>query len=243
MQAYDLPRVAVIALAKRIEEVFVPGSSSDPIVLSRHNPGLQLLQRVRDEAHRFALGFHRQRREARGFESIFDDSRVSGPRDVARCSSTSAPSSRCSPQPPRSSRACPAFRRRPRAASTRSCTRPAGDDSRGRSPAARAEGRTAAIRDRNFGPYFVGNASSASGTWFQNLAASLLVYRLTHSAFLLGVLNFCNFVPVLLLAPWAGSAADRFDRRRLLLVTQVGSTIVSAALAALAWAGLARCRS
>jgi MFS family permease len=96
------------------------------------------------------------------------------------------------------------------------------------------------IRDRNFAPYFVGNASSASGTWFQNLAASLLVYRLTHSAFLLGVLNFCNFVPVLLLAPWAGSAADRFDRRRLLLVTQLGSTAISAALAGLAWAGLAR---
>ena len=70
------------------------------------------------------------------------------------------------------------------------------------------------IRDRNFGPYFFGNASSATGTWFQNLAASLLVYRLTHSAFLLGVLNFGNFVPVLLLAPWAGSSADRFDRRR-----------------------------
>ena len=78
MQAYDLPRVAVIALAKRIEEVFVPGRA-DPVVLSRHNPGLQLLQRVRDEAHRFALGFHRQRREARGFESIFDDLEGVGP--------------------------------------------------------------------------------------------------------------------------------------------------------------------
>src|SRR5262249_62416001 len=72
MQAYALPRVAVIALAKRIEEVFVPGRP-DPIVLSRHNPGLQLLQRLRDEAHRFALGFHRQRREARGFSSLFDE--------------------------------------------------------------------------------------------------------------------------------------------------------------------------
>jgi len=78
MQAYDLPRVAVIALAKRIEEVFVPGSS-DPILLSRHNPGLQLLQRVRDEAHRFALGFHRQRRDARGFASIFDELEGVGP--------------------------------------------------------------------------------------------------------------------------------------------------------------------
>ena len=80
------------------------------------------------------------------------------------------------------------------------------------------------IGSRNFGPYFVGNAASASGTWFQNLAASLLVYRQTHSPFLLGVLNFCNFVPVLVLAPWAGSMADRFDRRRVLVVTQLGST-------------------
>ncbi|HET9323890.1 MAG TPA: excinuclease ABC subunit UvrC [Gaiellaceae bacterium] len=71
MQAYDLPRVAVISLAKREEEVFLPGRP-DPIRLERHSPGLQLLQRVRDEAHRFALGFHRQRREARARESIFD---------------------------------------------------------------------------------------------------------------------------------------------------------------------------
>jgi excinuclease ABC subunit C len=78
MQAYDLPRVAVIALAKRVEEVFVPGRS-DPIILSRHNPGLQLLQRIRDEAHRFALGFHRQRRETRGFGSIFDELDGVGP--------------------------------------------------------------------------------------------------------------------------------------------------------------------
>src|SRR5205085_4253880 len=96
------------------------------------------------------------------------------------------------------------------------------------------------IRHRNFGPYFAGNASSATGTWFQNLAASLFVYRQTHSPFLLGVLQFANFIPVLLLAPWAGSAADRFDRRRVVLVSQVVATTLSAALAALAWAGLAR---
>ena len=71
MQAYDLPRVAVISLAKRAEEVFVP-DRPEPIVLDRHSPGLQLLQRVRDEAHRFALGFHRQRRETKSKESIFD---------------------------------------------------------------------------------------------------------------------------------------------------------------------------
>jgi excinuclease ABC subunit C len=78
MQAFDLPRVAVIALAKREEEVFVPGQP-DPILLEAHSPGLQLLQRIRDEAHRFAVGFHRQRRDSRSFESIFDDLEGVGP--------------------------------------------------------------------------------------------------------------------------------------------------------------------
>ena len=78
MQHFDLPRVAVIALAKRAEEVFVPGRP-DPIVLDPHSPGLQLLQRIRDEAHRFAVGFHRQRRDARARESIFDTLEGVGP--------------------------------------------------------------------------------------------------------------------------------------------------------------------
>ena len=78
MQAYELPRVAVISLAKRIEEVFVPGQTA-PILPGRHDPGLQLLQRIRDEAHRFAVGFHRQRREARGFSSLFDELEGVGP--------------------------------------------------------------------------------------------------------------------------------------------------------------------
>jgi MFS family permease len=95
------------------------------------------------------------------------------------------------------------------------------------------------IRSRNFGPYFVGNAASASGTWFQNLAAALLIYRQTHSPLLLGVLSFSNFVPVLVLAPWGGSIADRFDRRRVILIAQLASTAISAVLAVLAWSGRA----
>jgi excinuclease ABC subunit C len=78
MQRFDLPRVAVVALAKRDEEVFVPGRPA-PIRLSRHSPALQLLQRIRDEAHRFAVGFHRQRRETRSFGSIFDELQGVGP--------------------------------------------------------------------------------------------------------------------------------------------------------------------
>jgi excinuclease ABC subunit C len=78
MQTFDLPRVAVIALAKREEEVFLPGRP-DPIRLDRSSAGLQLLQRIRDEAHRFALGFHRRRRDAKARESIFDRLEGVGP--------------------------------------------------------------------------------------------------------------------------------------------------------------------
>jgi excinuclease ABC subunit C len=78
MQRFELPRVAVIALAKRVEEVFLPGRP-DPVVLDTHSPGLQLLQRIRDEAHRFAVGFHRQRRAAAARESIFDRLEGVGP--------------------------------------------------------------------------------------------------------------------------------------------------------------------
>jgi MFS family permease len=94
------------------------------------------------------------------------------------------------------------------------------------------------LRQRDVGPYIVGAAISASGTWFQNLAAAILVYRLTGSAFALGLVGFAQFAPVLALAPWAGTLADRFDRRRLVVVLQLCNTGVAALLAALAWLGL-----
>jgi excinuclease ABC subunit C len=78
MAELDLPRVAVIALAKRIEEVFVPGRP-EPILLPGHTAGLQLLQRIRDEAHRFAITFHRSRRDAAARESMFDQLDGVGP--------------------------------------------------------------------------------------------------------------------------------------------------------------------
>ena len=71
MEELDLPRVAVIALAKREEEVFVPGVPY-PIALDRTNPALQLLQQIRDEAHRRALRHHRQKRDSKAFETIFE---------------------------------------------------------------------------------------------------------------------------------------------------------------------------
>ncbi len=78
MAAYDLPRVAVVSLAKRIEEVFVPGSSR-PILLPAHSPALQLLQQIRDEAHRFAVTFHRKRRDEASMTTMFDQLDGVGP--------------------------------------------------------------------------------------------------------------------------------------------------------------------
>ncbi|HWC73848.1 MAG TPA: MFS transporter [Gemmatimonadales bacterium] len=97
------------------------------------------------------------------------------------------------------------------------------------------------LRERNFALYFIGNLSSNCGTWFQVIAQSLFVYRLTGSTLLVGVTNFALFIGVVLLAPWAGPAADRYDRRLLLILTQVGATLVSAALAlliAVGWGSL-----
>jgi excinuclease ABC subunit C len=78
IEELDLPRVAVIALAKREEEVFVPGLPV-PIGLERSSPALQLLQRIRDEAHRVALRYHRQKRGARSLETIFETLQGVGP--------------------------------------------------------------------------------------------------------------------------------------------------------------------
>jgi excinuclease ABC subunit C len=71
MEQLELPRVAVIALAKREEEVFVP-ATPQAIRLERTGPALQLLQRIRDEAHRVALRYHRQKRGTRSMETIFE---------------------------------------------------------------------------------------------------------------------------------------------------------------------------
>jgi excinuclease ABC subunit C len=78
LQGFRERGVAVVSLAKRIEEVFTPGSTT-PIVLPHDTPELQLLQRVRDEAHRFAITHHRIRRDKAMTESIMDDLPGVGP--------------------------------------------------------------------------------------------------------------------------------------------------------------------
>jgi excinuclease ABC subunit C len=90
LQGFRDRGVAVISLAKRIEEVFLPGRT-EPLLLGHDTPELQLLQRVRDEAHRFAITHHRTRRDRAMTESILDGLPASARRASARCSSTSAP--------------------------------------------------------------------------------------------------------------------------------------------------------
>jgi MFS family permease len=84
---------------------------------------------------------------------------------------------------------------------------------------------------RNFLPYFVGNLVSNSGTWFQSIAQVLLVYRLTGSPFWVGVVNFSQFAAVIFLAPAAGTAADRFDRKRLVVAMQASAALLAGFLA------------
>ncbi len=90
-----------------------------------------------------------------------------------------------------------------------------------------------ALRWRNFRLYFTGQTISLIGTWMTRLATSWLVYRLTGSALLLGIVGFSGQIPTFLFAPFAGVWVDRLDRRRVLVVTQFLAMLQSLALAAL----------
>ena len=94
-----------------------------------------------------------------------------------------------------------------------------------------------ALRYRNYRLFFGGQIVSLAGSWITTTATSWLVYRLTGSAFLLGLVGFAGQFPAFLLGPFAGIVVDRMDRRRLLIATQVVSMLESFALAALTLSG------
>jgi MFS family permease len=83
-----------------------------------------------------------------------------------------------------------------------------------------------------------GQSVSLIGTWMQQVAMSWLVYRLTGSALMLGVIGFTSQIPVFLLASFAGVLADRWDRRRLLLITQSLAMVEALILAAVVFSGI-----
>jgi MFS family permease len=95
-----------------------------------------------------------------------------------------------------------------------------------------------ALRHRNYRLFFFGQSISLIGTWLTRVATSWLIYRLTGSALLLGLLGFAGQIPTFILAPLAGVLVDRWDRYRVLVVTQVLAMIQSGLLAALAITGV-----
>src|SRR5581483_7199171 len=90
-----------------------------------------------------------------------------------------------------------------------------------------------ALRHRNFQLFFGGQLISLIGTWMQTVAQSWLVYRLTGSGLLLGSVGFASQIPVFLIAPLGGITADRSNRQRVVIATQIASMILAFVLAAL----------
>ena len=95
-----------------------------------------------------------------------------------------------------------------------------------------------ALRHRNFRLFFGGQTISLIGTWMTRIATAWLVYRLTHSALLLGTVSFAGQIPTFLVAPFAGVWIDRWDRRQVLVWTQTLAMVQSFALAGLTFSGL-----
>ncbi len=98
-------------------------------------------------------------------------------------------------------------------------------------------GMFASLAHRQYRSYWTGLFLSNIGTWMQSVAQGWLVLRLSDSAFLLGLIGFAGSIPTLVLAPLAGVAADRLDRRKLLLATQSTQMLCAFTLAAATFAG------
>lgn len=93
------------------------------------------------------------------------------------------------------------------------------------------------FRRRAFVVYWTGGLASNVGTWLQNVTASVVVLSLTHSPFLVGVLNFATFAPIFLLSVVGGMLSDRFDRRTVVIVTQSMSCLVAVTITVLSATG------
>ena len=93
--------------------------------------------------------------------------------------------------------------------------------------------RSGRLKHRNFQLFFSGQGISLIGTWMDNVAEAWLVYRLTGSSLLLGAVAFAGQIPVFLMSPVGGMVADRFNRRKVVIATQVASMIFAFILAML----------
>jgi MFS family permease len=115
---------------------------------------------------------------------------------------------------------------------------PRGPDGASRNQGANWKFALRALRSRNYRLFFTGQSVSLIGTWMTQIATSWLVYRLTGSPWLLGLVGFASRLPTFVLGPFAGVWVDRWNRHRTLVVTQILSMLQSFALAWLALAGI-----
>jgi MFS family permease len=94
------------------------------------------------------------------------------------------------------------------------------------------------LRHRNYRLFFMGQGVSLVGTWMQSVAMSWLVYRMTRSGFMLGLVAFSGQIPVLFFSPFAGVIGDRLNRHRIMIIVQVFSMVQAFALAAITISGV-----
>jgi MFS family permease len=93
------------------------------------------------------------------------------------------------------------------------------------------------LRPGPFRRYIIGSAISDTGTWMQVMAQAWVMTTLTSSALMLGVVNLCSGLPMLALTMIGGSAADRFDKRKILLITQYVQIVIAVSIGLLIWSG------
>ena len=105
------------------------------------------------------------------------------------------------------------------------------------SPGGRRSSTFRALRHRNFKLFFYGQLISLVGTWMQTIAQQWLVYRLTGSATMLGTISLLGIIPLVPMALWGGSLADRFPKRSILVVTQSTMMVLALILSVLTWTG------
>ncbi len=94
------------------------------------------------------------------------------------------------------------------------------------------------LQHRNFQLYFAGQLISVAGTWMQVVAQAWLVYELSHSELMLGIVGFASAIPSLLISPWGGVVVDRVNKRNLLVITQASAMVLAFILAVLTFTGL-----
>src|SRR5262245_35544995 len=98
--------------------------------------------------------------------------------------------------------------------------------------------RFRALRHRNFRIFWTGQFVSVVGTWMQSVAQGWLMHRLTSSPLMLGLLGFCQFIPVTLLTLHAGVVVDRMDKRKIILITQTCALAQAITLAVVVTTGV-----